>query len=50
MLKQKLLRTVVGLALLLALTGASSIIGDSFGLGFTPSAHACSTAGSGGNC
>jgi hypothetical protein len=48
-MKQRLLKVVVGLALLLVLVGASGIVADSVGLPTTPQAYACSS-GAGGNC
>lgn len=51
MLKQKLLKFVLALALMVAATGASSVVADSFGLSATPPAFACDKPGSsGGGC
>lgn len=51
MFKQRMIKVVVGLALLIAVTGSAGIVADSLGLSLTSSAHACSSAGSsGGGC
>lgn len=47
-MKQRLLKVVVGLALLLALVGASGVVADSVGLPTTPQAYACPHTGGGG--
>ena len=48
-MKQRLLKVVVGLALVLTLAGASGIVADSLGLSTTAQVQACSS-GSGGSC
>ena len=51
MLKQRIIKVVVGLALLAAVTGSSGIVADSLGLQGTSPAHACNASGqSGGGC
>ena len=51
MFKQRIIKIVVGLALLVAVTGSSGMVADSFGLNGTNQAHACSSQGSsGGGC
>jgi len=51
MLKRRMIAVLAGLALLLAVTGSTGIVADSFGLSVTSPAHACSTpSGSGGGC
>ena len=51
MLKQRMIKIVVGLALPAAVTGSAGLGVDSFGLAATSPAHACSSAGSsGGGC
>lgn len=51
MLKQRLIKVLVGLALLLAVTGAAGVTVDGLGVTVTSPAHACNTAGgSGGGC
>ena len=48
MLKKYVVRFIVAVALLVAVTGSSGLVADSLGLDLTPAAHACQTAGSGG--
>jgi hypothetical protein len=51
MLKQRLIKVVVGLALLAAVAGSSGVVADSLGLSVTPQVHACNNVGSsGGGC
>ncbi|MCB9079646.1 MAG: hypothetical protein H6631_18735 [Anaerolineaceae bacterium] len=51
MLKQRIVKVLVGLALLAAVAGSSGIVADSLGLPLTTSAHACTnSSGSGGGC
>ncbi len=51
MLKHRLIKLVIALALMIAATGASSIVADSFGLEGSPPVFACDDAGdSGGGC
>ena len=51
MLKQRIIKVVVGLALLAAVAGSSGIVADSLGLTVTSPAHACNEpSGSGGGC
>ena len=50
-MKKRILSVLAGVALLVAVTGTSGILGDAFGWSFTPQAHACpATSGSGGGC
>ena len=50
-MKQRLLKVMVGLALVLTLAGASGIVTDSLGLSTTPQVYACGIGGgSGGGC
>ncbi len=50
MLKQRIVKVIVGLALLAAV-GGTGVVADSFGLVTISQAHACSAAGSsGGGC
>ena len=51
MLKKRIIAVMTALALLLAVTGSTGIVADSFGLSVTSPAHACQTpSGSGGGC
>jgi hypothetical protein len=51
MFKKRIVAVVAGLALLLAVAGASGVVADSLGLPVTPQAFACpSGSGSGGGC
>jgi len=51
MLKNRIIAAIVGLALLVAVTGSSGIVADSLGLVVTSQAHACQNSGtSGGGC
>jgi hypothetical protein len=51
MLKQRLLKLVIALALMVAATGASSVVADSLGFSTASPAFACEDAGtSGGGC
>ena len=51
MLKQRIFKVVIGLAMLAAVLGSSGIVADSFGLSLTPEAHACNASGgSTGGC
>ncbi|MCB9077905.1 MAG: hypothetical protein H6631_09955 [Anaerolineaceae bacterium] len=51
MLKQRIVKIIVGLALLAAVAGSSGIAADSLGLAATSPAHACSnSSSSGGGC
>lgn len=51
MLKKRIIALVTGLALLLAVAGASGVVADSLGFALTAPAHACNTSGSsGGGC
>ena len=51
MLKQRIFRIIVGLALLAIVAGSSGIVADSLGLAVTPQTHACQNGGSsGGGC
>jgi len=47
-MKQRLLKVVVGLALVLTLAGASGIVADSLGLSTTAQVYACNSGGGGG--
>ena len=48
MLKQRIVKVLVGLALLAAVAGSSGIVADSLGLPLTAPAHACQDPSSGG--
>lgn len=48
MLKQWIIKVVVGLAILAAVSGSTGIVSDSLGLSVTPTVHACENGGSGG--
>lgn len=51
MLKQRIYKVIVGLALLAAVAGSTGIVADSLGLGVTSQAHACQGgSSSGGGC
>jgi len=51
MLKQRLLKLVIALALMVAATGASSVVADSLGLSATSPVFACDNpSSSGGGC
>lgn len=51
MLKQRLIKFVVALALLAAAAGSTGIVADGLGVAITPVVHACSTSSSsGGGC
>ena len=51
LLKKRIYKVIVALALLVAVTGASGVVADSLGFDFTPQAHACSQgSGAGGSC
>lgn len=51
MLKQRIIKVMVSLAVVAAATGLSGIVFDSSGLGATSVAHACQNGGSqGGGC
>lgn len=51
MLKQQVIKIIVALALVAAVTGASGIVADTLGLSVTPQTFACpSSSGSGGGC
>jgi hypothetical protein len=51
MFKQRMIRVVVGSALLVAGIGASGLVADMLGSSGTLPAHACNSAGSsGGGC
>jgi hypothetical protein len=51
MLKKRIVALVTGLALLLAVAGASGVVADSLGFATTSPAHACpASGGSGGGC
>lgn len=51
MVKQRIIRVMVSLAVLVAVAGSTGIVVDSFGLAATSQAHACSTGSStGGGC
>jgi hypothetical protein len=51
MFKQRMIRVVAGLALLVAGIGASGVVIDALGYSGTLPAHACNSAGSsGGGC
>lgn len=51
MLKQRIYKVIVGLALLAAVAGSTGIVADSLGLDVTSQAHACQGGGSsGGGC
>ena len=47
-MKQRLLKLVVGLALVLTLASASGLVADSLGLSITPQVYACNSGGGGG--
>ena len=49
-MKQRLLKVVVGLALVLTLAGVTGIVADSLGLSTTAQVYACPGHGSGGGC
>lgn len=48
MFKQRIIKVVVGLALLAAVAGSSGLVADSLGLAVTSPAHACNEPSSGG--
>lgn len=48
MLKQRIVRILLGLSLLAAVAGSSGIVADSAGVEMTPQTHACAPSGSGG--
>ncbi len=48
MLKQRIIKVIVSLALLAAIIGSSGIVVDSLGLTVTPQIYACGS--SGGDC
>lgn len=51
MLKQRMIKVLVGLALLFALAGSAGIVADSQGLSVTSQVSACeNSGGSGGGC
>ncbi|MBN1993746.1 MAG: hypothetical protein JW953_13675 [Anaerolineae bacterium] len=51
MLKQRIIKLVIGLALLVAVAGGTGIVVDSLGASITSPAHACNSSGtSGGGC
>lgn len=51
MLKKRIIALLTGIALLLAVTGASGIVADSLGLQITSQVYACTGgSGSGGDC
>ena len=51
MLKQRIFRVVVGLALLAMVAGSAGVVADSLGMAVTSPAYACSnSSGSGGGC
>jgi len=51
MLKQRIVRVIVGLALLATVAGSAGVMADSLGLVVTSQAHACQNGGSsGGGC
>lgn len=51
MLKQWIIKVVIGLALLAAVGGLAGVVADSLGLPVTPAAYACPNGGSsGGGC
>jgi hypothetical protein len=51
MLKRRLIAVVVGIALTMAVAGASTVVADALGLAVTPQVQACNTgASSGGGC
>lgn len=51
MFKKRIIAVVAGIAVLLAVTGVSGVVADSFGYASTPQVHACNTSGSaGGGC
>jgi hypothetical protein len=51
MLKKRIVALITGLALLLAVVGASGIVADSAGLALTSPAYACNnSSSSGGGC
>jgi hypothetical protein len=50
MFKKRIVAVVTGLALLLAVAGASGVAADALGFSATAPAHACNTSGSGGGC
>jgi len=50
MLKRRLIALVVGVALLAAAAGATSVVADSLGLPVTPQVHACGGGTGGGDC
>jgi len=51
LLKQRIIKVIVGLALLAAVAGSTGIVADSLGHSVTPQVHACASGGtSGGGC
>jgi hypothetical protein len=51
MLKQRMIKVLVGLALLLTVAGSTGIVADAVGLSVTSPAFACQNGGgSGGGC
>ena len=49
-MKRRIIALCTGIALLVAVTGATGIAADSLGLQLTPQAHACSNPSSSGGC
>lgn len=51
MVKQRMIKLVISLALLVAAAGSAGLVADALGLAVTSQVHACSSAGSsGGGC
>ena len=49
-MKKRIITLIAGVALLVAVTGATRIVADWYGLSLTPVAHACENAGGSGGC
>jgi hypothetical protein len=50
-MKRQLVAVLTSIALLLAVSGASGVVGDALGYGFTAQVYACNNGGhSGGGC
>ncbi len=50
MLKQRIIRVIVGLALLAAVVGSSGIVDSMLGITSVQPAYACGGGGTGGEC
>jgi hypothetical protein len=50
MIKKRIIAVITGIALLVAVTGASGIVADALGLSMTAQAYACENPGGSGGC